>query len=247
MFPCACSLRSTQCAALIALAAAAGVMRIEGKQVDDSSKSQPRNELTQTQAGTASRSLRSVFHVVGDSGAPWLLLLKAAAQPAAAAEFSTDIAGEPAATAIVVACQPDIPTPSAREHVFPYAVGPPHPDLAATGRANDTEVSGEFAPNRDLGFPFAIVLSVSRHPGARNPVRVETARFTPPEFSPARQTTGNDPAAPNLAAEHHESPSRGRGFPLRMGFGGKAVPNSRARRPHDAPGLRALAILYLMP
>lgn len=158
MFPCACSLRSTQCAALIALAAAAGIMRIEPE-----IQRVPEQSAPTTQADSAARLPTDfVCHRTTLSAAallPWVQVVKVAMEwDVAAADWPPVVGLSPTET-----CTGHHPAtlalaPSARQHAFPYAVGPPHHDSHSNRRADDTWVSGDFAVRRTAGSGVAPIL-----------------------------------------------------------------------------------------
>lgn len=176
MFSCACSLRSTQCAALIALATAAGISRFEP------AKSTLANERgTDTRSAVANdeavQMRLSYFRAALNALAPWFRLFEPnvvastwvapsacdrehrdhgdcsgvgqhAPCPAARTSLST-LVREPAASPFTFfsGCAP---VPSARKHSFPFAVGPPPDTLAANRRVVGTAVPGDSAARRRL-------------------------------------------------------------------------------------------------
>src|SRR5688572_21697870 len=93
MFPCACSLRSTQCAALIALAAAAGIMRIEPGRTQGAPRSEPEPQrlISQLDAGVSN----SIHFQIAAAAAPWVQLVQVAAEWIAAAEVQVSLVLSP--------------------------------------------------------------------------------------------------------------------------------------------------------
>jgi hypothetical protein len=192
MFPCACSLRSTQCAALIALAAAAGISRLG-----------PTKALPVTEAGDArvvfaeqpavAQRTAAFYQVALQAFAPWLRLFA----PSSVSATTSDTAGSgmsatrghpgngsvcallalsgisnERATSAVVYFPATVLMPSARSHSFPYAVGPPAREHANTRRVVGTEVPGDSAARVELVEDFAVVYFVlppmrARHPSDR--------------------------------------------------------------------------------
>ena len=162
MFPCACSLRSTQCAALIALAAAAGIMRIEPARSERATASSQNLERASVQPLNQPAGSISRFHIDGGTIAPWLRLVHVTWQ-----QFAEWVPPTPAPThSIKKILRPrlvdTVPLPSARQHSFPYAVGPPLSRTTLTPRAGDTEVSGDSIARRGLFSRLATDLVLSR-------------------------------------------------------------------------------------
>ena len=157
MFPCACSLRSTQCAALIALAAAAGIMRIEPvpAPVAEPAIPQPisqnadlgnREQPTEFRAAVEifRLQIRRVLEQIADCDAletcGTLSGLSAVRRPGSLHLVSPEA------------------IPSARQHSFPFAIGPPEPPATLNARADDTEVSRDPAARRTVNFQVAVCL-----------------------------------------------------------------------------------------
>jgi hypothetical protein len=174
MFSSPCSLRSTQCATLIALAAAAGLVRVE---TNTSAGSGPASEKAgafdqsflnkrTAQARNAAASFNSktfdlsaVLFAQGRSSSTESFRLDAAAsdflrlisllQVTVEMSDAADSAIIPVLT-LASGQRPayfNSPSParSSRQHVFPFAVGPPHEDASSNPRADDTRVSGDLA------------------------------------------------------------------------------------------------------
>lgn len=150
MFGSPCSLRSTQCAVLIALAAAAGIVRVE--QTPARAEAQPRPAPSASSLRLEPVSRRAAVHVEAaiEAFAPWLKLLGMVAplQAAAAAETLSEGRRPDAAAVTVVLREDFVPCPAARAHAFPYAVGPPRVAITLPLRAGDTRVSGDFTACR---------------------------------------------------------------------------------------------------
>ncbi len=147
MFASPCSLRSTQCAALIALATAAGIMRVEVAEArsSDSRTTKPETNLaTRIELPRSAQTAR--FEVAFDAVAPWLALFQVAAQlsaesPAAiAAPLSSTAPAAPLPFPPRLCCGP-----TARQHSYPFAVGPPARDHAFQPLAAGTYVPGDSA------------------------------------------------------------------------------------------------------
>lgn len=170
MIPCACSLRSTQCAALIALATAAGIARIEsiGGAAPHRAPATERRGADVHVTGTVKPVF---FQLSTDRPAPWV------ASVATLATWCLSLSGNHLVpheqTASGSACwfeAPDAPTGiavsvsvstvsygfrvvsvlSVRQHHFPYAVGPPRCAGQPPLRADGTKVPGDSAARRSL-------------------------------------------------------------------------------------------------
>jgi hypothetical protein len=166
MFSCACSLRSTQCAALIALAAVAGLARFEPAQAPVESDATSVTRISEADSISASRYFTALASFVFNAlqprrSAETHLVLSANAgteRPASVAlalrELPLAVATEsqsPIHFAELVALRP-----SARKHQFPFAVGPPAG--AATLvilRADRTHVPGDSTARRMSGSRVA--------------------------------------------------------------------------------------------
>jgi hypothetical protein len=156
MFPCACSLRSTQCAALIALTAAAGIARIEPARESIQSAPQVSHQI-ELRATRPSGLL-----TLSEIAAPWLAYFLSTissestsardSSPAAVSHCDpawAEFAGVDLAR--VGSASPrnpfgfEVMRPSARQHAIPYAVGPPRCELTQTHDAAGTNVPGDSA------------------------------------------------------------------------------------------------------
>ncbi len=185
MFVSPCSLRSTQCAALIALAAAAGIARVDVERTFSASGMDGVGRRTaSTPAAThhvgASVGGFGFFELTKTSTTPWLHQVAAFAawlfNPATSAAGS-DTRNAGGATnncpmesaAELAALAPPLPQESAvvyfdrpcaalctHSHLLPFAVGPPLSGANSTPNAAGTSVPGDSAANG------ASVLSVSR-------------------------------------------------------------------------------------
>jgi hypothetical protein len=155
MFPCACSLRSTQCAALIALAAAAGIMRIEPPPAPmaETPARQPIRQSAQIEWGKQRMEVRAATEI-------FRLQLRSLLELAAscdAFETCSPLPGFVACRACAAAYSvPPAAAPSARQHSFPFAVGPPADGAILDPRAADIEVSGDLAARRSTRFRVAV-------------------------------------------------------------------------------------------
>ena len=159
MFVSPCSLRSTQCAALIALATAAGIMRVEVAEARSSDARTTKTETNRAAHVAFPRSTQTArFQIAFDAVAPWLALFQVAAQ--LTAESSAGIAAPLPSTA-PAATLPFPPLlccgPTARQHSYPFAIGPPARDAGSSTRADDTSVSLDSAARRIAVSRVAVV------------------------------------------------------------------------------------------
>lgn len=142
MFPCACSLRSTQCAALIALAAVAGISRLERPLSEQPATLE--TGKTATPDATACNQA-PVFYHFWRAVAPWFRSFAPSFTPGDSHADTLSPADESGGGEPVRALNRPLPetgqpsgglrrlihfeaallVPSARGHSFPYAVGPP--------------------------------------------------------------------------------------------------------------------------
>lgn len=179
MFPCAYSLRSTQCAALIALAAAAGISRFEP--ADDGGREklrEPNREASETRATGCAKP--SFFHLSIDRPSPWTEpLIEMVAWCLSAADDNSVTSEEPTNGSLgwfeapTVALEILAPltgpatehstaadrAPSARQHRFPYAVGPPAAWSQTPLRAEGTFVPGDSAARRSFRIATSFTVS----------------------------------------------------------------------------------------
>ena len=195
MFPCACSLRSTQCAALIALAAAAGIMRIEPAQTNAARNPMIAEELARSTASVPGR-FTSTFEAPANAYAPWLQWIQVAKQMAAyAASPDVTLPVFPPESAKRRPCVSSAaPPPSARQHAYPFAIGPPRRGATWTPRADDTDVSGDSAVRRRLisGFAAASLQFSARLSCNRIPVPTLAGLISEPSFAPRGEPDWND-------------------------------------------------------
>lgn len=146
MFSCACSLRSTQCAALIALAAAAGIMRVEPARAERPA-TPPRAAEHTAEGDPFLLSLTERRFQYASEFAPWLMFHLAAGLMAEAAEAASVSSVPPPAADdanLHFPSPPDTVGPSAQRHSYPFAVGPPQHRPTSNPRVDDTLVSGDF-------------------------------------------------------------------------------------------------------
>jgi hypothetical protein len=196
MFPCACSLRSTQCAALIALAAAAGIMRVESQPPESRS-----NGSSSTLAGQFSSSVdlgitSDIPHYeIAGAFAPWLRLAQLAAEMSNLA--SPPVASPPLAPLVRprFAVSP-APHPSPAQHSFPFAVGPPRRNINNKARADDTTVSRDSAARCMSVSRIAALTSSDFARTSRNENRVLT--WTVSVFNPSSALRGGLAGFPSL-------------------------------------------------
>ncbi len=186
MFVSPCSLRSTQCAALIALAAAAGIMRVEVAEArsSDSRTTQPdTNRAARAEFPRSAPTAR--FQLAFDAVAPWLALFQAAAQLPAEAPAAVAAPRPSTAPAAPLPFPPRLCCgPTARQHSYPFAVGPPAPSVTPSPRA-----AGMFVPGNSAA-PGSVFTTVSRvaHPDeVSSPARL--ARLISPSHALAGSAT----------------------------------------------------------
>lgn len=240
MFISPCTLRSTQCAALIALATVAGIARVETKPQPNSSANT--SELP-TLPAAETRSDRIGFFVAPPWSAPWLqpfakLALwliasndRSSPDPAVATSSAPHQApvtaalltppaplpppAETTAPSVVHHSAPRVASGS-RSHLIPFAVGPPRSPFAPNLRANGTPVPTVDFARWLLAVPVA-------HFSFRLVARLACGRFSRhlsvgPDFPPSfalRGAPGSLPAPtrfrPSLCADEARG---GRLFPL---------------------------------
>lgn len=230
MFISPCNLRSTQCAALIALAAVAGIARVEMTRPTPVS-GQDSASTTQTRSGS-----RPLDRLVGCAtpawSAPWLhpvatvalwffsgIDTRAAADPtltsAPALPSASHIAPAPAATATYLPddalaasslAHPAAPRPAlcTRAHLIPFAVGPPAHALNLHPRPVGTAVPANDTVRclsaPPSAFPFSCFAARLACPKFSGPTSVGLS------FSPSSALRG-EPAW--LSASHTVPPSLG--------------------------------------
>ncbi len=163
-----CSFRSAQCAALIALAAAAGIARVETATTGQTNARQPSVERDHSNDRTAGWSF---FHLAARTSAPWLQRAAAFAawivggKEPNVTETGVGRAPDPATAAALAASPtwawaPAIPVSDVRPvqasftfslctviHALPFAVGPPRLDRSLPRFAAGTLVPGDNAAN----------------------------------------------------------------------------------------------------
>jgi hypothetical protein len=188
MFGSPCSIRSAQCATLIALAAAAGISRFEPP-VPEQARSLRREPRV------------SAAHI--DLLRHYLISIRAVAHQMSTTPTATRLTFNDGSavslTMVAVPTSPPIETPPVinfppvvvrhplrQAHAFPYAVGPPRHGESSYVRASCTEVHGDsraaqIGLNRALIFSFLVRLR-----GAG--VESHSAVTRSPEFRPARRT-----------------------------------------------------------
>ena len=197
MIPCACSLRSTQCAALIALAAAAGIMRVESKASENRSNgpsSTPAaRDLAPVNVAKTNGNLR---YEIADTFAPWLRLAQLAAELTALSDAEIPVAPRSALFLKPRFVLSPAPRPSPARHSFPFAVGPPWRDLNTLARADDTPVSRDSAARCMLVSRIAELPSSDFARASRNENRVLT--WTVSVFNPSSALRGGLAGFPSL-------------------------------------------------
>lgn len=189
MFPCACSLRSTQCAALIALAAAAGIMRIERPPSENGLNSfTPRTTESVAVSVELEKGNRNAHYEFANAFAPWLRLAQLAAELSALSDAESSLA--PPVAPFVKPRFSVSPPPrlSAAQHAFPFAVGPPRPAATLLARADDTRVSRDSAARRVFVSRIADLPSANFARTSRNENRVLTGTVS--VFNPSSALRG---------------------------------------------------------
>lgn len=214
MFPCACSLRSTQCAALIALATAAGISRFEAPAA--SAAVAPTRNVATIESNVL-RGRAVVFYHVLRTLAPWLnrdAAIQCAATPTSqSAAFSghgtaLPQGAVPIASNGLLPCFAGFPVsqpapaeslllgPSSRRHSLPFAVGPPGIGNPAIERVVVTLVTGDSAARSQSFEEFATGIHYAPPGIVRG--RVAVVEITGPvfgsEFRPEGRTGQNHAA-----------------------------------------------------
>ena len=162
MFPCPCSLRSTQCAALIALAAAAGIARIESAATHPATRPVSDVRTPVSMSCCDDNYFRAAIHML----APWLRLFESVAIMGTSADDSSSADASrsgPNGGHVLAAHEPAhghaalrtgahfsyhdfaLPTLSARQHQIPFAIGPPWRGARSTRRVDGTPVPCDSA------------------------------------------------------------------------------------------------------
>lgn len=185
MFPCACSLRSTQCAALIALATAAGIARMEPAFANGGAgeTSHPGARLADQRVTTSAGG--AFFQYALRVIAPWLRGAGVAASPTAIATIAAKTGAHDPVTspAAVAAWRPPsngdpygvairtrfrsiamtLPAADPDSHLIPFAVGPPrlgsieHPCAGGTVVPRDSAAHGSPV-SRIAPDPFRLIV-----------------------------------------------------------------------------------------
>jgi hypothetical protein len=170
MFPSVCSLRSAQCAALIALAAAAGISRFEPAESAPVESTNSTPSVTRTTPSRPAHTFRTallqlfgrVFHcdvltlsaLVGAPSpqelSPSNVVSPNVTPPAArhVESFPPPLTFAPADTRPAFPRPPAFSPLSVRLHVIPFAVGPPAYETAANPPAACTHVLGDSSACR---------------------------------------------------------------------------------------------------
>lgn len=220
MFVSPCSLRSTQCAALIALATVAGIARVEtSPQPNGAANGAESNTLT----ASATRPASPCFTLAPTSPAPWLhpfatlalwflsaddrtgphLAVATASSPDQAPVTATLLTppNPPAETtepSVFHRSAPRVASGS-RSHLIPFAVGPPPSPLTPNLRANGTPVpTVDFARRLFVSpvahFSFRLVARLACGSFSRHPW---VGPVFPPRFA-LRGAPGSLPAPPRF-------------------------------------------------
>lgn len=179
MRPSVCSLRFAQCATLIALAAAAGIARIEVASHPAADEPLPPTGSLRSEDADLRSHSDGFFRTAMDAIAPWFKVV----------ELEMEYAAEPAASAALFIPRPpsarpplphsQIATRSARERWYPFAVGPPARQRTQTPRANGITVPGDSLARSTTENRIASEVSWS----SRRALRVDAGW---PGFGPRR-------------------------------------------------------------
>jgi len=160
MFPCVCSLRSTQCAALIALATVAGISRFEPAHDSRVTPERPvavQRKIVERKASFSAQvypvSMHSLAALVYAPQADFRLDHKneggGGAGIGMAAELTETLAPGPRVfEAVANYFGSPVVKPTARGHSYPYAVGPPRCGIHSNLRAVGTEVPDDSPARR---------------------------------------------------------------------------------------------------
>jgi hypothetical protein len=156
MFPCACSLRSTQCAALIALAAAAGISRLESVRGSEPALPSPFGDSGSERHDVSDQS-PGYFQVDSEAAAPWLQFIEFAIEHVEVSETSIScLVSPPSDIRPMARYATPIAGLSIRQHSLPYAVGPPVPGITSNRRADCNDESGDSNARRTLASRIAV-------------------------------------------------------------------------------------------
>ncbi len=171
MFSSPCSLRSTQCAALIALATVAGIARFEATETTSTSATHTPNTRVASSPYTQSDSdagfrqnffrfaLRALAPWFGSTSSPIANCSSAVApepQPADANKAFLDFPMKsdfaPSAALLIgrLVSEHSCSVPSSGQHAYPFAVGPPRRALNSTPAAESTYVPSDSAARREV-------------------------------------------------------------------------------------------------
>lgn len=159
MFVSPCSLRSTQCAALIALATAAGIMRMDVAEArSTATRSSSLDQVGATETAHRVGENRTHFQFALDAVAPWVALFRVAAHLVAECPPRVVAPIPPAASPTSFPFPARLCCgPTARQHSYPFAVGPPAPTATSLPRADDAMASADSAARRTIVSRVAVV------------------------------------------------------------------------------------------
>jgi hypothetical protein len=227
MLPCACSLRSTQCAALIALATAAGIVRID-TEVHAARKTSSDVAAREMTANVVSTQATFIHYFV-QMFAPWLASDDLGQSGGNGTECKV-----PIAFFLTVGPSKELSCSysgtaqlrSAPKHSFPYAVGPPWLVRRPTERAYGTKVPHDSVRAGNCFGESQTILLSRRGRHARTTEDRNRSIIFSPRVSPCTANRGL------LSARS----LRGHGMPA---VGGRLAhtqaPSLRARTPLPAP------------
>ena len=203
MFSSPCSLRSTQCATLIALATAAGISRTEQPPANNASApATPQSVHSDNFFAAQPRAYR----LAATAPAPWLRPASVAATQAppnspeiapvadpthdtsppscAAAPDATLAPFPPALATVSVFFAPPAPTLSTPKHSLPFAIGPPRCGTPTRLRAAGTELPGDSPASRSQISRIATV-----------PILIFRARSAPSDKGPTSARSRSSPSS----------------------------------------------------
>ena len=213
MFSCACSLRSTRCAALIALATAAGVPRFEPVRTELAALHPTADKR---EASNATVPLSQICFVsIQALGSPLRAPVTIGEADRTSLTWGVAIPGTSSPPTLPVAVLTTNPFASIaaistlRQHSHPYAVGPPRHGISSNLRAAGTHVSGDSSAREDMVARIAV--SFVLFPSA------QLRRTT--DLGPNRAESNSDPSSalhgklgPESIAVHRATSVRGEAY-----------------------------------
>ncbi len=226
-----CSLRSAQCAALIALATAAGISRFEPAPAKPAARPSGA-EARATPAVTAS-SRTQFYPAAMQALAPRIAAARTTIDfsPSSLAASAPDLVAEapvdswpplaPSEAPPLIFSTPVPPALSARQHSYPYAVGPPRGGNARKLRAAGNALPGDSSARRSQVSRIArVFISIFRAPLTRTAdsgPQLAESHFAPSSAPRARREPARtEPAERAESGEPESSPGHVRSAPRRF-------------------------------